>query len=412
MRDDEARRAALEASPPISCPAIWVPEIEPCPSTELEPLIEWLSSAAPIRQPTTFVRGTALPDGRLDLCKQSLGVEGAVRVLRAFDGSTFVRSLLLGTDGLGDVGAAAVATLIRERRAPALRTLYLGCNRIELAGVEALAEALADPSSPVRALWLKRNLVGPRGAAVLAKMLRAQPALELLDLTNSGLGDAGVEPIVAALRDQVTQPRGLARLLIGGNGIGPCGAMRLGELLAVTPHLRELGLAVSRLGDAGARALANGLARNHSLERIDLASCAIGPEGLAAIVDALRTHPRSTELSLGTTPSTTALGERDNDLRDRIGAELLAGWLAEDPPLRRLDLVGSGIRSAGALCLLDALATNTNLVDLQLGKHVARRIKRRLRARLEHNAAVRPFDASPPPHVAAILSVYRSKTIG
>lgn len=409
MRDDEARPTALDQSPPISCPAIWVPEIEPCPSAELDPLIAWLASAQPVAAPTTFTRGTALPDGRLDLCKQSLGVDGAARVLRAFDGSTFVRSLLLGTDGLGDAGAAAVAGLIREQRAPALETLYLGCNRIELAGVLSLAEALADPSSPVRALWLKRNLVGSRGAAVLAELLRRKPALELLDLTNSGLGDAGVEPIVAALHEQVAQPLGLSRLLIGGNGIGPGGAAQLGELLAVTPHLREIGLAVSRLGDAGARALAHGLARNRSLERLDLASCALGPEGLAAIVDALRTHPCLTELSLGTTPSTTALGERDNDLADRQGAELLASWLAVEPPLRRLDLVGAGIRSSGALRLLDALATNSNLVDVPLGKHVARRIKRRLRALLERNAAARPFDTSPPAHVAAILSVYRSK---
>jgi Ran GTPase-activating protein (RanGAP) involved in mRNA processing and transport len=398
-----------EAVPPISCPAIHVPEIEPCPSVELDPLIEWLSSARPVAQPTTFVRGTALPDGRLDLCKQSLGVDGAQLVLRAFDGNTCVRSLLLGTDGLGDVGAAAVATLIRERRAPALETLYLGCNHIALAGVEALAEALGDPNSPVRALWLKRNPVGPRGAATLAEMLRANPAVSLLDLTNSGLTDAGVEPIVATLHGQVTQPRGLERLLIGGNGIGVHGATQLGELLAITPHLRELGLAVSRLGDDGARALARGLVHNRSLERLDLASCAIGPEGLAAIVDALRMHPRLIELSLGTTPSTTALGERDNDLGDRVGAESLASWLAETPPLRRLDLVGAGIRSSGALCLLDALTANLNLIDLQLGKHVARRIKRRLRALLDRNAAARPYDLAPPPHVAAILSVYRNK---
>jgi Ran GTPase-activating protein (RanGAP) involved in mRNA processing and transport len=396
-------------TPAISCPAIWVPEISPCPSAELDGLIDWLSSARPVVQPTTFARGTALPDGRLDLCKQSLGVDGVTRVLQAFDGNTFVRSLLLGTDGLGDVGAAAVAALIRERRAPALETLYLGCNHIELAGVEALVEALADPSSPVRALWLKRNLVGPDGAAVLARLLDRQPNLELLDLTNSGLGDAGAVPILAALRAQVVQPRGLARLLIGGNGLGEHAAAQLGELLAVTPHLRELSLAVSRLGDAGARTLARGLGHNHSLERLDLSSCAIGPEGLAAIVDALRAHPRLTELSLGTTPSTAALGERDNDLQDRVGGKLLAVWLAQAPPLRRLNLVGAGVRSAGALCLLDALASNPNLVALQLGKHVARRIKRRLRALLERNAAARPVDAPPPPHVAAILSVYRSK---
>jgi Ran GTPase-activating protein (RanGAP) involved in mRNA processing and transport len=196
--------------------------------------------------------------------------------------------------------------------------------------------------------------------------------------------------------------------MLGGNGIGPDGAAQLAELLAISPHVRELSLAVSRLGDAGARALAQGLSHNKSLERLNLASCAIGVDGLAAIVEAIRRHPTLIELSLGTTPSTTALGERDNDLRDRIGGEILATWLAEVPPLRRLDLMGAGVRSAGALCLLDSLADNPNLVDLQLGKHVSRRIKRRLRALLDRNRAARPVDLAPPPHVAAILSVYRS----
>ena len=271
-----------------------------------------------------------------------------------------------------------------------------------------MAEALGDPNSPVRALWLKRNRVGPRGAAVLGELLLRQPKLELLDLTNSGLTDAGVEPIVAALLRQADQSSGLARLLLGGNGIGPDGAARLGELLAISPHVLELSLAVSRLGDAGAQALARGLARNRSLERLNLASCAIEPDGLAAIVEALRAHPSLIELSLGTTPSTAALGERENDLRDRIGAASLSTWLAAEPPLRRLDLTGAGVRSGGALCLLDGLETNHTLAELQLGKYVSRRIKRRLRALLDRNLAARPLDDAPPPHVAAILSVYRS----
>ena len=86
--------------------------------------------------------------------------------------------------------------------------------------------------------------------------------------------------------------------------------------------------------------------------------------------------------------------------------------MAEAPPLRRLDLVGSGVRSTGALRILHGLEHNPNLVELQLGKFVARRIKRRVRVLLERNRAARPFDFSPPPHVAAILSVYRTKPSG
>jgi hypothetical protein len=394
-----------DEAPELLCPAIAVPDIVPCDPAELDPLLAWLRADRPVDQVMSFPRGTAMPDGRLDLCKQSLGVENAQRLFGALRGNTQVRSLLLGTDGLRSAGAIAVAKMLVEERPPGLETLYLGCNHIEPDGVEAIAQAIAKV--PVRALWLKRNPVGVEGARVIARLLREQPGLEVLDLTNTKLSDAGAEVIAEGLIGQVGFAKGLRVLLVGGNGIGERGAEALSEALKVHPFLRELGLAASQLGDAGVHAIASGIGR---LEALDLASNGIGVSGLGAVIEA-GVSLRS--LDLGSTPSSRALGARENELDDAIGGGLLGDWLAANPPVGRMDLRHAGIRSRGAMQILAGLENNSNLFELLLGKYVARRIKQKIREKLDANRARIPLERTQTPwHVAAILSVYRSKTPG
>jgi Leucine-rich repeat (LRR) protein len=399
-------------SPPeLLCPAIAVPDIVACEPGELDPLLAWLRADQPVGEATSFPRGTALPDGRLDLCKQSLGLANAERLFGALRGNRQVRSLLLGTDGLRSAGAIAVATMLVDERPPELETLYLGCNHIEIAGIEALAQAIA--TVPIRALWLKRNPVGVEGARVLADLLRAQPGLEVLDLTNTRLSDAGAEAIADGLLGQVGFTSGLKVLLLRGNGISVRGAEALAEAIARHPFLRELGLAASQLGDTGAHALARGIERSRRLERLDLASNAIGPSGLGGLLEAFGPTSLLHSLDLGSTPASRALGAADNQLDDAIGGGLLGEWLAGDPQLGRLDLRHAGIRSRGALRIMAGLESNRHVFELPLGKFVARQVKRRIRERLTANRAITPSDRLQTPwHVAAILSVYRSKLPG
>lgn len=397
--------------PELLCPAITVPDIVACDPSELDPLLAWLRADQPIGEATSFPRGTALPDGRLDLCKQSLGLANAERLFGALRGNRQVRSLLLGTDGLRSAGAIAVANMLAHERPPELETLYLGCNHIEPEGVEALAHAIT--TVPIRALWLKRNPVGVEGARVLADLLRAQPGLEVLDLTNTKLSDAGAEAIADGLLGQVGLASGLKVLLLGGNGIRVRGAEALAEALARHPFLRELGLAASQLGDAGAHALARGIERSRRLERLDLASNAIGVSGLGALLDAFGPASPLHSLDLGSTPASRTLGAADNQIDDAIGGGLLGEWLAGDPPLGRLDLRQAGIRSRGALRILAGLESNQHVFELPLGKFIARQVKRRISERLAANRAITPSDRLGTPwHVAAILSVYRSKLPG
>jgi Ran GTPase-activating protein (RanGAP) involved in mRNA processing and transport len=380
--------------PTILCPVHLAP-ITPCDSAELEPLLTHLSGDTPVIGSAVFPRGTLVEDGRLDLCKQSLGPENCQRLVAALEGNTQVRSLMLGTDGIGDSGAAAVAELATKN--PRLEVLYLGCNKIGPAGAEALSDALAENTS-VTGLWLKRNPLGPEGGAKLAAMLHTNQRLRVLDLVNTDLRASGFEAIIAALCEANTS---IERLYLSGNGLGPSQAHGLARLLRDAPSLNALLLSVNRLSDDGALALAEALKDNTTLEELDLASNGIGTAGALAVLKAALAHPRLQTLSLGYTRSTRVLGSAANALSDR-GAFALAALLPTAKNLRRLDLRRNGLSKRGVAALLEALEQNHTLVDLVLDGTPSPK----LAALLERNRAQAP----PPtrdPAVALIQSVYR-----
>jgi Ran GTPase-activating protein (RanGAP) involved in mRNA processing and transport len=382
------------------CPAVAVPAIEPCAPGELAPLVDWLARKEAPGTTLTFPRGTVLADGRLDLCKQALGPDGATRVLAALRGHPGIRSILFGTGAIGNAGATAVAAALDDGLA--LETIYLGCNRIDEAGVAALGAAVAR--SGVDALWLKRNPLGVAGARRIAALVESGAALRVLDLFNCELGDDGVAVVAAALGSPRSR---VEHVYLGGNAASGRAAAALGEALAHTRVLRTVHIAASRLGDNGAAALAAGLAHNTSLDELGLASNAIGSAGAAALAGALAGHPRLAVLALGRVTSASALGEAANRLEDD-GAIAIAPLVAATRTLRALDLHDNGITSHGAMAILRALEGNASLVALGLHRFVAKTIRRRIRARLAANAVHAPWPPVMPRHVAMIQSVYRA----
>ena len=378
------------------CPAVGVPDITPCDPTELAPLCAWLVRGEAATSTMTFPRGTVLPDGRLDLCKQSIGPDGAARVLDALRGHPAITSILFGTGAIGNVGATAVAGGLAT-----LDTVYLGCNRIDHAGIHTLAGAIA--TSSVRALWLKRNPIGSAGAREIAALVAGGSTLRVLDLFNCELDDDGVATIAEALAAPTCR---IEHVYLGGNGAGWRAAHAIAELLTTTRTLRTLSVSASRLGDDGAIAIASGLARNTSLDELGLASNAIGPRGAAALALATAAHPRLTSLDLGVVSAARALGELPNHIGNE-GTEPIAELIATTTSLRRLGLEANGITSRGAIPIVRAVEGNTSLVALGLAHGVARTLRRRIRARLAHNATSVGIEG-PPAHVAAIASVYRT----
>jgi Ran GTPase-activating protein (RanGAP) involved in mRNA processing and transport len=382
---------------PIACPIQTVYDITPCPVEEVAPIAAHLRGNVRVVENIAFPRGTVMPDGRLDMCKQSLGPMGCCMVVEALRGNTQIKSLMLGTDGIGDTGAEAVAKLIGEGENNALEIVYLGCNTISSVGTTAIAQALHTNHS-VQGLWLKRNPIGTDGAIAIAEMLRHNTTLRVLDLVNTLPGPVGLDAILDVLTHT---NRTVERLYLSGNALTSRDAEQLATLLRHNPTIKALLLSVNALGDAGASILADGLKANTTLCELGLASNNLGPHGGEALFAALNTHPSLASLDLGYSPSTRALGAIGNTLGDE-GANAAALCLQTNRALRRLDLRRNAIGSPGKRALMGALVGNETLTELLLkGK-----VPALLTTYLARNQAQHGLWA-PPNEVALIRSVYR-----
>ncbi|WP_229870894.1 leucine-rich repeat domain-containing protein [Streptomyces phaeofaciens] len=376
-----------------------VPSVVPRPLADLAPLLDWLRAGRPAGERLDFAAGTALPDGRLDLCKQGLGARGAALVAEALaDGPSPVRHLLLGTDALGDDGAAAVA----GTDAP-VETLYLGCNGITAGGACRIADQLRASPQVVTGVWLKRNPLGGGGGRAAAELVESVRTLRTLDLVQTGLGAAGVAVLADALLAAAGHGRRVERLFVGGNPLGERGAEALAAVVEAGA-IDELYVSAARLGDVGARRLAEALDRAPygRLTRLSVASNGIGPRAAARLAATAATAG-VTLLDLGRVRAAGVLGAADNRL-DLAAAETIGQALAAtEHRLTHLVLRHTGLRSREAHRLLDHAPHATTATRFVLGQGVATSIKRRLTALSAH---------LPPPavpaDVAAVRSVHRT----
>ena len=79
-----------------------------------------------------------------------------------------------------------------------IETWYLAGNCIDGETMHRIADAL-EHNTVCKSLWLKRNPIGPKtGAEALGRLLARNRHIEVLDLHNTGLCDAGMVALNAA----------------------------------------------------------------------------------------------------------------------------------------------------------------------------------------------------------------------
>jgi Ran GTPase-activating protein (RanGAP) involved in mRNA processing and transport len=337
---------------PTSCPVL----SNNTESYDLEPLLEFLRQDGISSEEIHFPAGTLRQDGRLDLCKQNLGVEGCGRVVEALESQRFVNTLLLGTNAIGDEGAAQVAHLIRQGN---LESVYLGCNLIGFDGVNQIAEAL-ETDQHVKALWLKRNPLTPKGIRRLAKMLKSNHTLRTLDVVNSSPDHDSMLELLEIIS---THPS-LQYLYLSGNGLDAEEAPAIANCLQ-NSSLKGLYLSVNHLGNDGAKILAETLEHNTSLEFLSLASNSIGDAGVRDICDALHQHPSLVSLDFGYSASTKVLGAQANQLTE-VSVSPVRDLIQNSPALRDLNLHPNQFSEASRLLLLDTAKQRGTLERLML----------------------------------------------
>lgn len=372
---------------------------KPRPLSDLAPLLRWLKTGAAAKTRLDFATGTALPDGRLDMCKQNIGPLGAGRLADALRPGV-VRHLLLGTDQLGDQGAEKVARRAGDAQ---VETLYLGCNNISATGVCRIADNLRASPQALSGVWLKRNPLGSGGGDAAAELLEAARELRTLDLVQTGLDPAGLAVVTEAVVTGNRAGRHLEQLFAGGNRLGPVGAASLATLLAAGA-VRMLYASAADLGDEGADVISEALrtAPYGKLTRLSLASNGIGPAAAARLVAAAAAA--GVELvDLGRVNAAGVLGASNNRIDREAAGQLAAALVAGPHRLTHLLLRDTGMDSSAAHAILDRAPAAVSPTRYLFGKGVARSV----RDRLDGLSRGLPKLPPPPGEIAAVYSVYR-----
>jgi Ran GTPase-activating protein (RanGAP) involved in mRNA processing and transport len=310
----------------------------PVLSENIAPICDYLQHNDPLPiLPLIFPIGTVTNDGRLDLCKQNLGIEGAKLIVNALKDNTCVKHLLLGTNKIGNEGAKMLSQVIQQNHA--LETLYLGCNHIEAEGAIAICEAL-EANTDIKSVWFKRNPIGKKSVPALIQLLKKNKNIATLDLVNTCLEDGFLD-----LFDYFMENTTVERLYLSGNYLTINHLKKLGNMLAHNTALKALFVSVNAFGDEGAKYLAHGLAKNAILEELSVASCGIRADGMVALVEGLSKYKNLTYLDAGYASSTRALHSQANEIDD-LAAEKLLQLVEKSPKLTHVSLAKTNISAA------------------------------------------------------------------
>ena len=343
-----------------------------------------------------FQRGVFYTDGRMDLCKQTVGPAHIERLMQSLRPNRHVVHFLLGNNIIGRAGADSIASFLRDRRAqpdiPAIRTWYLaGCD-FDGESMRQLVDEWQHDAA-VEAIWLKRNQLSLSGAQQVARLLSSETCgrLRILDVDNTGLLDEGAIAVFEALKEN----QSVRHLYISANGLGPEAARSAADYLqhvrAKYPRvkgLRSLFMSVNRFGDEGAILLAGALSHQPHLKRLVLASNRIESAGVVALASALEHNDVLQVLDLGLYTSTGDLGELPNRMED-TGAAALARTLAVNSSLRYLSIAHNGLTTDAYHVMADAVQQSRTLCYLEMVERGQPRLERKwaeIQSTLKSNA--------------------------
>ncbi|KAH3763207.1 Protein NLRC3 [Pelomyxa schiedti] len=296
----------------------------------------------------------------LDLSKQRIAADGALRVAQALSTNNSLLSLDLSCNDFRDEGAVSFAPII-----------------------------VTD--SPLISLNLSGNNINLRGAMHIAQAISTNKSLVNLDLYSNSIGDEGATRIFEALSTN----KSLVYLNLGCNNIGSEGAMSIAQALKANKSLVSLDLSENEIGDNGAAIIALAISSHESLLNLKLQMCGISVKGAASIAQAIMTNKvlaclniddnkigdegaMSIAHAISTNNSLVCLHLGHNNIDD-TGAMEFARGIVVNSSLMNLHLKDNKFGNQGAQRILEALLTNKSLVSLDLScTYIDNEIKERV----------------------------------
>jgi Ran GTPase-activating protein (RanGAP) involved in mRNA processing and transport len=258
--------------------------------------------------------------------------------------------------------AASLLVLESLGTLSALTWLRVDGNMLGVAGGRALGSALRRLGRLTH-LDASRACLGPMGAAEIARAFRFLTELQTLTLIGNGIG-AG-EAVFSTLSSLI----GLVSLDLSENGLGAAGIEGLVASLSALSGLEWLAVSDNVLGPKGGTSLAMILGNLTRLCRLDVRQNDLGPDGGLAVLQGLA--EAVTAKSMAGCKPIRRLDLRDNGLGEGVTvsgvASAMVAGLTALVGLEELLLAGNGLDRLGMEALASGLISHTALRVLDLG---------------------------------------------
>ena len=245
---------------------------------------------------------------RLFFCNCGISAEAARSIAdavlaRGADAPTALRVVHFDNNMSGGGGAAAVADIVSA--SPALQDFRFTSSRGTADGGVALARALGRCTSLTR-INVRDNIFAAPFAVALGASVGALSSLAHLDVGDTLVRDAGAAALAAGL----SRAHALRFLDISENELTVRGAKSLALILARLPGLETVLAGGNEFGEVGAGHIALAARAAPNLVTLALCSCELGARGALAIARAVAGAPRLAELDL----NGNGMGARTRDL--------------------------------------------------------------------------------------------------
>ncbi|XP_069108553.1 leucine-rich repeat-containing protein 74A-like [Argopecten irradians] len=204
-----------------------------------------------------------------------------------------------------------------------------------------------------RCMDLSHRNLGPAGMQPICAALLENLRVETLLLEGMDIKDQGCMYLSNVLLDNLV----ITRLNLSTNNLSTDAARYLSVSLGKSKTLLHLNLSDNKLGDEAIIYLSKGLARNESLLTLNLSKNLIGEEGAKALGAAMAENCRLNELNASW-----------NYIRGS-GAVGICKSFKENTTLRTLYLAWNGLGYDGTVAVSDTLRTNESLRELDISNN-------------------------------------------
>lgn len=228
----------------------------------------------------------------LNLSDNNIGNEGAKYLEEGLRGNKTLKRLLLPRTGLGPEGFASVGTLLAGNTS--VEALVVSGNNADPAGAEGIAKGLQS-NKALRSVTISACRIGSLGAQSVARALTAHPQLEHLALAYNRIES----PAMPAIKNLLNTSQSLRFLDLGGNSIGPDGAVQLADALKKA-KITKLSVSTNGIELKGAKALVTHFAsaEGKAIEYLDLRHNLVTYRGVVELREFLK-KPMGDDSDLG-----------------------------------------------------------------------------------------------------------------